>query len=110
MSFLWFATTENERKQNEYDKLHNEIRDALSDHEKYINKAKEALSSYKSKAPNLSNSKIPSNYFELHRERLTEELVKHISYEEEKKLNYYPPKIVLINFIYIINIKFTLII
>lgn len=82
--FGWFRT-DTEKKRDDYHKLYEKLQDAKEEHDKKVREAAGAYSSYISTVPNLSNSKIPSNDFDMKREELNEELNRYFDYEKEKR-------------------------
>ncbi|MBC6311008.1 chorismate synthase, partial [Listeria sp. FSL L7-1582] len=63
-------STELEKKRDDYDRLHDRLKDGLSEHDKRISEARSALSSYKSAHPDFDGVSIPSKHFDSKREEL----------------------------------------
>lgn len=78
-------STATERKRDEYHELYEKLKDAISEHDNKVSEAKSAYSSYLGTAPNLSNSKIPSNDFEISREELNGKLQRYFQKDHEKR-------------------------
>ncbi|WP_439443253.1 chorismate synthase [Listeria aquatica] len=85
MGLFGFFNTPTEKKRDDYDKLHDLLKDAIREHDDKMAEAKETFNSYKSAVPNMSNSKLPSNDFDPKREKLTAKLAKYISSEADKR-------------------------
>ncbi|MHC5251659.1 chorismate synthase [Listeria kieliensis] len=85
MGIFGFFNTPTEQKRDDYDKLHDLLKDAIREHDDKMAEAKDTFSSYKHGVPNMSNSKIPSNDFDQKREKLTAKLAKYISSEADKR-------------------------
>lgn len=83
--FSFFVKTENDRKRDDYDKLHSKLQDALVKHDKKAAAAEESYSGYIGSVPNLSNNKIPSNDFDPKREELNRKLDKYFDEEKQKR-------------------------
>ncbi|RDW16460.1 hypothetical protein CWR48_16380 [Oceanobacillus arenosus] len=82
--FGWFRT-DAEKKRDDYHKLYQKLQDAKAEHDKKVREAEGAYSSYVHTVPFLSNSKIPSNDFEVKREELNRELNRYFDYEKNKR-------------------------
>jgi hypothetical protein len=82
--FDWFKSG-TERKRDEYHELYEKLKGAISEHDKKVSEANGAYSSYIGTAPNLSNTKIPSNDFENSREELNEKLKQYFQLDQEKR-------------------------
>lgn len=82
--FNWFKTA-TERKRDDYYKLYQKLGDALSEHDEKVSEANSAHSSYVGTVPNLSNTKIPSNDFEVSREKLNSELLDYFQQDKDKR-------------------------
>ncbi|EUJ32219.1 hypothetical protein [Listeria cornellensis] len=78
-------STELEKKRDDYDRLHDRMKDAIIEHDKLIGEARSSLSSYKSGHPNFNNSKIPSAHFDPKREELTAKLEGYIEDVSDKR-------------------------
>ncbi|EUJ33940.1 hypothetical protein MFLO_01940 [Listeria floridensis FSL S10-1187] len=85
MGLFGFGRTPTEVKRDDYDKLHDYLKEAVREHDKRIDEAEKFIKSYQNSVPNLSNSKIPSNHFDVKREKLTDKLKKDLSREKEKR-------------------------
>ncbi|WP_088825374.1 chorismate synthase [Listeria goaensis] len=85
MGLFGMGKTETEKKRDDYDKLHDLLKDAIKEHDQQMDEAESIFRSYKSSVPNLSNSKIPSNEFDTKREKLTAKLVNFMDKEQEKR-------------------------
>ncbi|WP_167630646.1 chorismate synthase [Listeria valentina] len=85
MGLFGFFNTPTEKKRDDYDKLHDLLKDAIREHDDKMAEAKDTFSSYKNGVPNMSNSKIPSNDFDQKREKLASKLAKYISSEADKR-------------------------
>ncbi|MGC6768054.1 hypothetical protein ACYSNR_00520 [Enterococcus sp. LJL128] len=83
--FGWFSKTPTEEKRDTYQSLYNSLKSYQSKVESKIATAESSISTYKSAVPNLSNSKVPSQYFDQKREEYTEKLDDYIKGEKEKK-------------------------
>ncbi|WP_169729203.1 chorismate synthase [Fictibacillus gelatini] len=81
----WFASAETVRKRDNYDTLHDILKDALKEHDKKVAEATDAYNSYIKAVPNLSNSKIPSNDFDPKREELNEKLNQYFDKEKDMR-------------------------
>lgn len=77
--------TPTENKRDEYYSLYQSLKGYQKDVEKKLTEANESFSNYSSSVPNLSNSKVPSRYFDPKREELSKELSTYIQKETEKK-------------------------
>ena len=82
--FDWFKT-DAEKKRDDYHELYEKLRSAISEHDKKVSEAQSAYGSYIGTVPNLSNSKIPSNDFEISREQLNEKLKRYFQLDQEKR-------------------------
>ncbi|SMQ61201.1 hypothetical protein SAMN05444673_0485 [Bacillus sp. OV166] len=82
--FDWFKS-DTERKRDEYYELYEKLKSAISEHDHKVSEANAAYSSYLGAIPNLSNSKIPSNDFEMSREELTDKLKQCFQADQEKR-------------------------
>jgi len=82
--FDWFKTG-TEKKRDDYHELYENLKDAISEHDKLVSKANSAYSSYISAVPNLSHTDIPSNDFEKSREKLNEELNRYFQQDKDKR-------------------------
>ncbi|MBT2701341.1 chorismate synthase [Bacillus sp. ISL-40] len=82
--FDWFKS-DSERKRDDYYELYEKLKSAISEHDHKVSEANAAYSSYLGAIPNLSNSKIPSNDFEMSREELTEKLKQCFQADQEKR-------------------------
>ncbi|MBC2161942.1 chorismate synthase [Listeria booriae] len=78
-------SSELEKKRDDYDRLHDRLKDAIREHDKLIGEARNALSSYKSAHPNFNNSVIPSKHFDSKREELTTKLESYINDASDKR-------------------------
>ena len=83
--FSFWVKTENDRKRDDYDKLHGKLEKALNKHDKKVAEAEGSYSSYIGSVPNLSNTKIPSNDFDPKREELNRRLDKYFDEEKQKR-------------------------
>lgn len=84
MFFDWFKT-EYERKRDNYYRLYQRLQDALSDHDRKVNEAQQAYSSYKNSSPYLSSYRIPSNDFSPKLTEIEGRLMKRFDYEKRKR-------------------------
>lgn len=82
--FNWFKTA-TERKRDDYHKLYQKLGDAISEHDRKVSEASSAHSSYVGTVPDLSNTKIPSNDFEVSREKLDRELMDYFQQDKDKR-------------------------
>lgn len=82
--FNWFKT-DTERKRDEYHKLYENLKETLSEYDQKVSEANASYGSYLGTVSNLSNSKIPSNDFEIKREELNGKLKKHFHHDQEKR-------------------------
>ena len=82
--FNWLKTA-TERKRDDYYKLYQKLGDALSEHDRKVSEANSAHRSYVGTVPNLSNTKIPSNDFEVSREKLNGELLDYFQQDKDKR-------------------------
>ncbi|MBC1793551.1 chorismate synthase [Listeria booriae] len=78
-------SSELEKKRDDYDRLHDRLKDAIREHDKLIGEARNALSSYKSAHPNFDNNVIPSKHFDSKREELTTKLEGYINDASDKR-------------------------
>ncbi len=85
MGLFGIGRTETEKKRDDYDKLHDLLKDAIKEHDQRMDEAESIFQSYKGSVPNLSNSKIPSNDFDTKREKLTNKLVNLLEKEQVKR-------------------------
>lgn len=83
--FSFFVRTENDRKRDEYNKLHGKLQKAIEKHDNIIAELEGSFSSYTGTVPNLSNTKVPSNDFDPKREELTSNLTRYINHERQKR-------------------------
>lgn len=81
----FFLTTEYESKRDHYHTLYRSLKEALADHDKHAGKADSSYRSYIHSVPNLSNSKIPSNDFDMKREELNNKLLRHFENDKDKR-------------------------
>ncbi|MEH7118623.1 chorismate synthase [Neobacillus vireti] len=82
--FDWFKSA-TEKKRDDYHELYEKLRNAISEHDKKVSEANGAYSSYMGIVPNLSNSNIPSNDFEMSRDQLNEKLRRYFQADQEKR-------------------------
>lgn len=85
MSVFDFFKTATEKKRDDYHDLYEELKEAISEHDKLVSEANSAYRSYLSAVPNLSHTDIPSNDFEKSREKLNEELNKYFQKDKDKR-------------------------
>lgn len=83
--FNFFIKSTYDKKRDHYHALYENLQDAISDHDKYVNNANSSYSSYIKTAPNLSNTKIPSNDFDVKREELNSKLKNYFHLDKEKR-------------------------
>lgn len=79
------GSSELEKKRDDYDRLHDRLKDAITEHDKLIGEARNSLSSYKSAHPNFNNSKIPAIHFDSKREELAKKLEGYINDASDKR-------------------------
>ncbi|MBC2048270.1 chorismate synthase [Listeria booriae] len=79
------GSSELEKKRDDYDRLHDRLKDAITEHDKLIREARSSLSSYKSAHPNFDNNVIPSKHFDSKREELTTKLEGYINDASDKR-------------------------
>jgi hypothetical protein len=82
--FNWLKTA-TEIKRDDYHKLYQKLGDAIAEHDEKVSEASSAHSSYVGTVPNLSNTKIPSNDFEVSREKLNSELLDYFQQDKDKR-------------------------
>ncbi|MBC2056214.1 chorismate synthase [Listeria booriae] len=82
---LDIGSSELEKKRDDYDRLHDRLKDAITEHDKLIREARSSLSSYKSAHPNFDNNVIPSKHFDSKREELTTKLEGYINDASDKR-------------------------
>ncbi|MEH7107137.1 chorismate synthase [Bacillus sp. JJ1764] len=82
--FDWFKTA-TEKKRDDYHELYEKLNSAITEHDKKVSEANSAYGSYIGTVPNLSNSKIPSNDFEVSREQLNDKLKQYFHLDQEKR-------------------------
>lgn len=82
--FDWFKSA-SEKKRDDYHKLYEKLKSAISEHDKKVSEANSAYSSYIGTVPDLSHSNIPSNDFEMSREQLNEKLKRYFQLDQEKR-------------------------
>ncbi|RQW66795.1 chorismate synthase [Listeria sp. SHR_NRA_18] len=73
------GSSELEKKRDDYDRLHDRLKDAISEHDKLIGEARSSLSSYKSAHPGFDGTTIPSKHFDTKRGELTTMLEGYIN-------------------------------
>ncbi|MBC1400931.1 chorismate synthase [Listeria booriae] len=79
------GSSELEKKRDDYDRLHDRLKDAITEHDKLIREARSSLSSYKSAHPDFDNNVIPSKHFDSKREELTTKLEGYINDASDKR-------------------------
>ncbi|MBC1211089.1 chorismate synthase [Listeria booriae] len=79
------GSSELEKKRDDYDRLHNRLKDAITEHDKLIREARSSLSSYRSAHPDFDNNVIPSKHFNSKREELTTKLEGYINDASDKR-------------------------
>ncbi|WP_430536006.1 chorismate synthase [Listeria rocourtiae] len=79
------GSSELEKKRDDYDRLHDRLKDAISEHDKLIGEARSSLSSYKSAHPGFDGTTIPSKHFDTKREELTTMLDGYINDASDKR-------------------------
>ncbi|ULT57357.1 chorismate synthase [Neobacillus drentensis] len=82
--FDWFKS-DTEKKRDDYHELYEKLRSAISEHDHKVSEANSAYSSYIGTVPNLSNSEIPSNDFEISREQLNAKLKQYFQLDQEQR-------------------------
>lgn len=82
--FDWFKS-DTEKKRDDYHELYEKLKSAISEHDQKVSEANSAYSSYIGTVPNLSNSRIPSNDFEISREQLNAKLKQYFQQDQEKR-------------------------
>ncbi|MBC1912196.1 chorismate synthase [Listeria booriae] len=82
---LDIGSSELEKKRDDYDRLHDRLKDAITEHDKLIREARSSLSSYKSAHPDFDNNVIPSKHFDSKREELTTKLEGYINDASDKR-------------------------
>ncbi|MEH7272501.1 hypothetical protein [Neobacillus vireti] len=82
--FDWF-NTETENKRDDYYKLYENLKEAISEHDQLVSEAHSAYRSYISAVPDLSNRDIPSNDFEHTREKLNAQLNRYFQQDQENR-------------------------
>ncbi|NRD77649.1 hypothetical protein HPT25_09335 [Bacillus sp. BRMEA1] len=89
--FSWLSDLSNlgktatEIKRDDYQRLYEELTDAITEHDRKVSEANSAYSSYQGSVPNLSNTKIPSNDFETTREKKNGELLRYFGLDQDKR-------------------------
>lgn len=79
------GSSELEKKRDDYDRLHDRLKDAISEHDKLIGEARSSLSSYNSAHPSFDGTTIPSKHFDTKREELTTKLEGYINDASDKR-------------------------
>ncbi|MBC2240711.1 chorismate synthase [Listeria booriae] len=79
------GSSELEKKRDDYDRLHDRLKDAITEHDKLIREARSSLSSYRSAHPDFDNNVIPSKHFDSKREELTTKLEGYINDASDKR-------------------------
>ncbi|MBC1226891.1 chorismate synthase [Listeria booriae] len=79
------GSSELEKKRDDYDRLHDRLKDAITEHDKLIREARSSLSSYRSAHPDFDNNVIPSKHFNSKREELTTKLEGYINDASDKR-------------------------
>ncbi|MBC2172849.1 chorismate synthase [Listeria booriae] len=82
---LDIGSSELEKKRDDYDRLHDRLKDAITEHDKLIREARSSLSSYRSAHPDFDNNVIPSKHFDSKREELTTKLEGYINDASDKR-------------------------
>ncbi|MBC1436444.1 chorismate synthase [Listeria rocourtiae] len=82
---LDIGSSELEKKRDDYDRLHDRLKDAISEHDKLIGEVRSSLSSYRNAHPKFNDSKIPAKHFESKREELTTKLEEYINDVSDKR-------------------------
>lgn len=85
MSITNFWKTPTEIKRDDYDKLHDYLKDALKKHDEKMSEVKSDLSAYKKGMPDMPTDSIPANPFVEKNEKVLEQLEKYINKEKEKR-------------------------
>lgn len=85
MGIFDFWKTDAERKRDEYDKLHDYIKESIHIHDTHMNEISEAISSYEKGIPNMSTTKISSDIFMRKSDKVTDCLKKYFHLEKEKR-------------------------
>ncbi|HDT8950052.1 TPA: chorismate synthase [Listeria monocytogenes] len=85
MGLTDFWKTPTEKKRDEYDKLHDYLKDALKKHDEKMAEVKSDLSAYKKGMPDMPSKGIPANPFVEKNEKVLEQLEKYIDKEKGKR-------------------------
>ncbi|MBF2476207.1 chorismate synthase [Listeria seeligeri] len=85
MSLFGFGKTPTEKKRDDYDKLHDLIKDAIKEHDKKMADVESDLDAYKSGMPDMTSKGIPVNPFMEKNDKVLERLEKYVNKEKDKR-------------------------
>ncbi|MBF2347152.1 chorismate synthase [Listeria seeligeri] len=84
MSLFGFGKTPTEKKRDDYDKLHDLIKDAIKEHDKKMADVESDLDAYKSGMPDMNSKGIPVNPFMEKNDEVLARLEKYVNKEKDK--------------------------
>lgn len=85
MGVFDFWKTATEKKRDDYDELHDSLKDAIKEHDEKMEELESELATYKKGMPELASTGIPANPFVEKRDDVIERLEKYINKEKNKR-------------------------
>ncbi|MBC1430903.1 chorismate synthase [Listeria seeligeri] len=85
MGLFDFAKTPTEKKRDDYDKLHDYLKDAIKEHDEKMADVESDLKAYKNGMPDMPNKGIPANPFMEKNDKVLERLEKYVNKEKDKR-------------------------